>query len=123
MTLLTVEETFKDKTTRESGCGLYLLACSIITLMIMVVFLLKFFILLLSQIGPIKNRGVLIVQCHSIDYLLRIGLTMDQWLTAFVAIERAFVVIEGINFDQKKSKLTAKWMITGLILITMISKS
>jgi hypothetical protein len=113
--------TFQNKTTRESGCGLYLLSSSIITLLAIMVFFLKFLILLLSQMGSINNRSFLTIQCHSIDFLLRFSLIMDQWLTAFVAVERAFVVAKGIQFDKKKSKLTAKWIIVGLVLITMIT--
>ena len=113
--------TFKNKTTRESGCGIYLLCSSIITLLTMIIFLLKFLILLLSQMGSIKNRLFLNIQCHSIDFLLRFCLTMDQWLTAFVAIERAFIIIKGINFNKKKSKLIAKWTIIGLVLITIVT--
>ncbi len=113
--------TFQNKTTRESGCDLYLLSSSIITLLAIMVFFLKFLILLLSQMGSINNRSFLTIQCHSIDFLLRFSLIMDQWLTAFVAVERAFVVAKGIQFDKKKSKLTAKWIIVGLVLITMIT--
>jgi hypothetical protein len=46
---------------------------------------------------------------------------MDQWLTAFVAIERAFVIIKGIKFNKKKSKLMAKWIIGCLVLITILT--
>jgi hypothetical protein len=113
--------TFKNKTTRESGCGLYLFSSSIITLLTMVIFFLKFLILLLSQMGSIINRSFLTIECHSMDFLLRFCLTMDQWLTAFVAIERAFVVRKGINFNKKKFKSKAKWAISGLVLISMVT--
>ncbi len=62
--------TFKNKTTRESDCGIYLLCSSIITLLTMIIFLLKFVILLLSHMGLIKNRLFLNIQCHSIDFIL-----------------------------------------------------
>jgi hypothetical protein len=113
--------TFKNKSTRESGCGIYLLTSSIITLLIMMTFLSKFFILLLSQMKSIENKLFLNIQCHSIDFLLRSSLTMDQWLTAFISIERSFIIIKGINFNKNKSKLIAKWIITVLILITIIT--
>jgi hypothetical protein len=46
-------------------------------------------------------------------------LALDQWLTAFVAIERACVVIKGTNFNKKKFKSRAKWIISALVLISM----
>ena len=55
------------------------------------------------------------------DFLLRLSLTTDQWLTSFVAIEGAFIIIKGTNFNQNKSKLIAKWMISTLILISTLT--
>jgi hypothetical protein len=42
---------------------------------------------------------------------------MDQWLTAFVAIERAYIIIKGVNFNKKKTKFIAKWIIFVLLCI------
>jgi hypothetical protein len=42
---------------------------------------------------------------------------MDQWLTTCVAIERAYIIIKGVNFNTKKIRLIAKWIIVGLLLI------
>ncbi len=83
----------------------------------MIVFSLKFLILLLSQMGSITNRSFLAVQCYSVDFLLRCGLTMDHWLMAFVAIERAFIIIKGAHFDKKKFKSSAKWAILSLVIV------
>ncbi len=69
----------------------------------------------------ITNRLFLTIECHSIDFLLRFCLTMDQWLTAFVAIERAFVITKGINFNKKKIKSKAKWAISDLVIISMVT--
>jgi hypothetical protein len=113
--------TFKNKTTHESGCDLYLFSSSIITLLTMVIFFFKFLILLLSQMGSINNRLFLTIECHSVDFLLRFCLTMDQWLTAFVAIERACVLSKGVYFDKRKFKSLAKWAISGLVLISMVT--
>jgi hypothetical protein len=46
---------------------------------------------------------------------------MNQWLTAFVAIERAFIMIKGVYFDKKKFKSLAKWAILALILMTIVT--
>jgi hypothetical protein len=113
--------TFQNKTIREIGCGLYLLISSITTILTMVIFGLKFFILLITQMKNTSNELFLLIQCHSIDFLLRICLSMDQWLNACVAVERAMVIIKGPSFDKKKSKKIAKFV--SLILLIVISIS
>lgn len=77
--------TFKNKSVHEISCGLYLLGSSITNLIVMILFGLKFFILLLllTQMLMITNRSFLVVQCHSIDFLLRVCLSMDQCLCSF----------------------------------------
>jgi hypothetical protein len=114
--------TFKNKVIRKVGCGLYLLGSSITTLFTMIMFGLKFFILLLAQMTIITDRSFLLFQCHSIDFLLRIGLYMDQWLNACVASERAFTIIKSASFNKKQSKRTAKFVIL-LLLIVIVGTS
>jgi hypothetical protein len=109
--------TFKEKVVCEVGCGLYLLGSSITTLLTMIMFGLKFLILLLAQMTILTDRSFLSMQCYSIDFLLRVGLYMDQWLNACVATERAFTVIKGTRFSKKKSKRTAKFVIILLVII------
>ena len=78
--------TFKSKSIRQVGCGLYLLGSSITTLFTMILFGLKYWILILTQMTTISNRSFLSFQCYSTDFLLRTCLYMDQWLNACVAI-------------------------------------
>ena len=113
--------TFKNKKVREVGCGYYLLGSSMSTLMTMTMFAVKFFLLLGIQMGSVTNRTFLSVQCSSLDFLLRIGLNMDQWLNACVAIERAMTIIEGARFDKAKSRQKAKYAIPGLLSIVTFS--
>ena len=113
--------TFKNKKICESGCGIYLLTSSIIVLLTMIIFTVKFWILMFTQIGTIKNELFLKIECLLIDFFLQLCLTMDQWLTAFVSIERAFIVIKGVNFNKKKTKLVAKYIICALLLIAIIT--
>lgn len=113
--------TFKNKIIREVGCGLYLLSSSITTLLLMIIFGLKFFILLFTQMNGTSNESFLLFQCRSIDFLLHICLSMDQWLNACVAVERTMVIIKGPNFSKKKSEKVAKFVI--VILLILISTS
>jgi hypothetical protein len=113
--------TFKNKKLRESGCGIYLLSSSITVLLLMFIFTLKFWILILMQIGTITNESFLKIECRLIDFLLRLCLTMDQWLTAFVSIERAFITIKGLHLNKYKTKLVAKYTIYVLLLITILT--
>jgi hypothetical protein len=44
----------------------------------MLMFRLKFFIVLLEQMTIVANRSFLLFQCHSIDFLLGVSLYIDQ---------------------------------------------
>jgi hypothetical protein len=79
----------------------------------------EIWILIVSHIESIENRLFFNIQCHSIDFLLRFCLTMDQWLTASVSIERAYITVKGIKFNKKKTRSTAKWTILGLVIVTI----
>ncbi len=83
----------------------------------MTMFGLKFLILLLAQMAIISNRSFLLVQCHSIDFVLPVCLTMDQWLNACVAVDRAITVMKGTRFVKKKSKQAAKFIILILLFV------
>jgi hypothetical protein len=113
--------TFNSQDLKKVGCGLYLLGSSITTLFLTIIFALKFTILLIAQINYISNRSFLKIQCISIDFLLRVGLNMDQWLNACVAIERTVTSMKGINFNQGKSKQMAKYVIIFLVLFITIT--
>jgi hypothetical protein len=113
--------TFKNKQVREVGCGYYLLGSSLSTLMTMTMFAVKFFLLLVIQMGSVTNRTFLSVQCSSLDFLLRVGLNMDQLLNACVAIERAMTIIEGARFDTARSRQKAKYAIPTLLIMVTVS--
>jgi hypothetical protein len=113
--------TFKSKETRKVGCGLYLFGSSITTLLTVIIFTLKFCILIIAQMTYIENRSFLYFQCSSIDFLLRSCLYMDRWLNACVGMERAFNIVKGPQFDKKKSKRVAKYIIFILTLLMMIT--
>ncbi|CAF4957408.1 unnamed protein product [Rotaria sp. Silwood1] len=111
--------TFKNKATHQVGCGFYLLGSSITTLLIVITFAMKFSILIIIQMTYNTNRSFLYIQCLSIDFFLRFFLNMDKWLNACVAAERAFATIKGANFNEKKSKQVAKYIILTLIFLTI----
>ncbi|CAF1399531.1 unnamed protein product [Adineta steineri] len=113
--------TFMNKTLWQVGCGLYLLTSSITTLFITIMFGLKFFILLLSHMSIISNRSFLSGQCYSFDYILRMFVSIDQWLNACIAIERTTAVIKGVSFDKNKSKKTAKLMMAILFITVAVN--
>ena len=113
--------TFTNKQIREVGCGLYLLGTSITTLHISILFSLKFIILLLTHMTIIRNESFLKIQCYSLDFLIRICLYLEQWLTACVACERSITVIQGVRFIKKKSKQAARKIIPILVIIITLS--
>ncbi|CAF1448019.1 unnamed protein product [Adineta ricciae] len=110
--------TFQRATIREVGCGLYLLGTSITSLFTTVLLGLKYSILISAQMNVLTNRSFLRIQCYSIDFLLQTSLYLDLWLDAFIAIERAMTVAQGVRFQKDKSKKLAKLVV--LILILMI---
>ncbi|CAF1308871.1 unnamed protein product [Adineta ricciae] len=113
--------TFMMKTPRLVGCGWYLLASSIVSLCLLIMLKIKFWILVLSQQGRITNQSFLIFSCIIIDASLNILLASNDWLNACVAIERTFTILNGVHFDIKKSKRIAKRLILIVLLIITVT--
>jgi hypothetical protein len=103
--------TFCSKDLRKVGCGIYLLASSITSLLTISMFTVKFWFLLLTQINVSVSLSVLRGGCKSIEPMLRLCVYLDAWLNACVAVERATLVSKGVNFDKEKSKRIARWII------------
>ncbi|CAF3518995.1 unnamed protein product [Adineta steineri] len=112
--------TFKNKIVCGVSCGLYLFGASITTLLIMILFALKCWILVFSKIAFISNPIFLDIQCISFDFLLQSCLNIDQWLNGCVAGERAFITLKGTRSQKNKSKQAAKIIIIILIISTSI---
>ncbi|UJR12211.1 hypothetical protein I4U23_016388 [Adineta vaga] len=110
--------TFIQNKSCEVGSGFYLLSNSLISILIIILFASKFIILILTQTSHINHKMFLLVQCISIDFLLRTCVNFGDWLNACVAVERALTVIQGIYFNKERSKRIAKWTIVSLFLIT-----
>jgi len=113
--------TFKNKPVQEVGCGLYLLGSSITTIILMILLVAKFIILLLTQMTILTNMSFLQIQCYSLDFLIRICLSLDQWFNACVASERALTTIQGAKFNKKKSVIMSKRIICFLIISVVLT--
>ena len=105
---------FGGKTIRSIGCGWYLLALSITSLLTMILLMVKFWLLLLSHMSIITRQSIILGHCISIDFLIRAILSTNYWLSTFVAVERMFMAIRGVAFDKRKSVRIAKWIIVTL---------
>jgi hypothetical protein len=103
--------TFKSKELRKVGCGMYLLASSITSLITISIFTVKFWFVLLTQMNVSTSLSVLRGGCVSIEPVLKLFVYLDSWLNACVAIERAVNVAQGVNFKKEKSKRIARWII------------
>ncbi|CAF1545606.1 unnamed protein product [Adineta ricciae] len=88
----------------------------------MTLFGMKYFVYLSTQISTWQNRVLLEAQCHSLDFVLRICVNMDQWLDACVSMERAMTAIQGAAFMKAKSKQLAKRLVV-VVFILIISTS
>ncbi|CAF0721336.1 unnamed protein product [Adineta steineri] len=103
--------TFQNENLRKVGCGIYLLASSITSLLTISMFTINFWFILLTQMNSSINLSVRRGGCISIEPLLKLFLYFDTWLNACVAIERAINVYQGIQFNKEKSKRLARWVI------------
>ncbi|CAF1407208.1 unnamed protein product [Rotaria sordida] len=80
---------FRRKSSMMVGCGIYLLTTSIISLLTITIFTIKYWQLIFFQMNLITNRSFLDMNCLLIDMLLKMFLSSGDWLNACVAIERA----------------------------------
>ena len=111
--------TFRRPKCRETGCGLYLFVSSITSLLTIIMFTVKCWFLLLTQINPSVSQSVLRGGCISLEFLLKVFLYMDNWLNACVAYERLMIVYKGISFNKMLSQRYARWVIFILPWLVM----
>jgi len=113
--------TFKNKSVCTVGCGLYLLSSSITTMIITILFTLKFIVFILTQMTILTDMLFIRIQCYSLEFLIRVCLYLDQWFNACVATERAITIIQSTRFSKSKSRTTAKRIISLLIVVMIVT--
>ena len=111
--------TFKQKVLRQIGCGIYLFTASIISIVTITIFALKYFFLIAIQLSWITNMTFLKGHCISIDFLLKAFLQIGDWLNACVAFERLMTTILGIKLNKKLTKKVAIWIILLVCLFVI----
>ncbi|CAF4031073.1 unnamed protein product, partial [Adineta steineri] len=87
--------TFQSKDSQQVGCGMYLLASAITSLLAISMFIIKFWFVVLTQINVSTSLSVLRGGCVSIESILKLFLYFDGWLNACVAVERAVLILKG----------------------------
>ena len=92
--------TFSNKHANQVGCGTYLLPSSIISLLTTTTFPVKLWFLVLTQINLTSNHFVLHSGCAFLEPMLKVFLSMDSWLGAYVPIERAAMGFSGVNLKK-----------------------
>ncbi|CAF3770287.1 unnamed protein product [Rotaria sp. Silwood1] len=113
--------TFQTKRSLEVGVGIYLLAASITSFIIIIIFGLKYLFLLLSQMAIITNNSFLLGNCICTDFFLKAFSSIGDWLTACVNFERVITILLGVKFNKARSKKIAKRLILGINLFTLTS--
>ena len=103
--------TFQNKELRKVGCGLYLLASSITSLLTITTFAIKFWFTVLIQLHSTIRSSILRIDCAFLGPVLKLCLYLDGWLNACVAFERSVNVSKGVQFDKKRSIHAARWII------------
>lgn len=111
--------TFQNEDLRQVGCGMYLLASSITSLLTISMLTVKFWYVVLIQMNKSVSLSVLRGSCLSIEPLLKFSVQLDSWLNACVAVERTVNVSNGASFNQEKSRRIARWIIIILPLCIM----
>ena len=113
--------TFSAEGPRKFGCGVYLLTSAINSLALVVVFALKFVLLVLSQMALITNRTTLFANCISLDFLQKVLLSTADWVNACVAIERTISASKGVKFNKVASRRCARLVITAIYPLVIAS--
>ncbi|CAF1339892.1 unnamed protein product [Adineta ricciae] len=85
--------TFRVRESREVGCGMYLLASYITSLLTIAMFTAKFWFLILTQVNPTISR--------LLEFILKVFLYTDNWFNACVALERLVIVYKGVYFKKQ----------------------
>jgi hypothetical protein len=80
--------TFKSQVV-QVGSSIYLLSSSVVSVLVIIMFVLKFWFLFLSQMAFLTNRLFSLFNCIMMDFLVKTLLNTGDWLNACVAIERA----------------------------------
>ncbi|CAF3787974.1 unnamed protein product [Adineta steineri] len=113
--------TFRKESLLKAGRGIYLLTNSIISILTIIIFTIKYFQLIVFQMKLITNISFIHVNCLLTDVLLKVLLSFGDWLIACVAIERSLNAIQGIYFNKSKSKYIAKYVIGIIFILISVS--
>ncbi|UJR16677.1 hypothetical protein I4U23_003577 [Adineta vaga] len=113
--------TFSGRKSREVGSGIYLLTSSIVSLLTVSIFTVKFWFLILTQMNSLTNDFILRRGCQSLEFMLKVCLYTNNWLGACVTLERSITVQVGVHFNKRSSKRIAQWIILFLPLLVIIS--
>ena len=113
--------TFRAPKIRRTACGLYLLATSITSLIVIIAFAAKMAFMIVSQMAIVSHRPFLLGHCIIMDSLVRALLSVGDWLRACVCVELAFTICKGVSFDAAKSRRTAKLMICAVYLFVLLT--
>ena len=113
--------TFRRQSVIQVGCGVYLLANSIVSVLTISFFTIKYWQLIVFQMNIITNDSFIFINCKLTDVLLKILLSFSEWLNACVSIERAFTIMQGARFSKLKSKYIAKYVIWIILFVITIS--
>ena len=100
--------TFCKNDSRKVGCGVYLLASSVTSLLTIIVFMVKFWFLILSQVDQSIERSILTGGCLLIEPTLKFVLYLDSWFNDCVSIERAVTIPQGVHFNKTRSRILTR---------------
>ena len=112
--------TFARPKAREVGCGRYLLASSVTSLLTMIGMVLKFWFLFYSHQDHKYITQIEWGNCFGIELVLKAFLYLNDWLHASVALERTISAFRGVTFNKQLSLVVAKRVIIALLVMVLV---
>lgn len=110
--------TFRNSTLLDNGCGMYILALSITSILTICMLAVKCWFVILTHMNiAFIDLSTLRGGCISIEFVLKCFLYLDTWLNACVAMERTILVFKEVHFNKAQSKRVARWVILILPFI------
>ena len=110
---------FHRQNSRQVGSGMYLHLSSMVSGLVVITLTIKFWFVVFTHIDQSINRHVLYGGCVFLEIVLKLFLHISNWLSACVAVERMITVVKGINFNKKRSKCIARWILRLMPFVIM----
>ncbi len=98
---------------QETGCGFYILCLTVVGQLGLTIFVLKFIFLL----KPSSSYNQNLWSCRIIESAISFIPPLYDWLTACIALERTFMILQGVQFNCARSKIIARYIALPITIL------